>query len=88
MERLLGRGGMAMVYAARDRRLDRQVAVKVVPVAVIEPVGRARFVREAQSAAGLSHSNAVAVFDAGEADGYLYIVMELVEGHSLGEVLA
>jgi serine/threonine protein kinase len=77
-----------MVYAARDRRLDRQVAIKVVPVAVTEPVGRARFVREAQSAAGLSHPNAVAVFDAGEADGYLYIVMELVEGRSLGDVLA
>ena len=88
LERLLGRGGMAMVYAGRDRRLDRPVAVKVVPVAVTEPVGRARFVREAQSAAGLSHPNAVAVFDAGEADGYLYIVMELVEGRSLGNVLA
>ena len=46
------------------------------------------FVREAQSAAGLSHPNAVAVFDAGEADGYLYIVMELVEGRSLANVLA
>src|SRR5262245_13525590 len=79
---------MAMVYAARDRRRDRQVAVKVVPVAVTEPVGRARFVREARSAAGLSHPNAVAVFDAAEADGYLYIVMELVEGRSLGDVLA
>ena len=79
---------MAMVYAGRDRRLDRQVAVKVVPVAVTEPVGRARFVREARSAAGLCHPNAVAVFDAGEADGYLYIVMELVEGRSLATVLA
>jgi serine/threonine protein kinase len=88
LERVLGRGGMAMVYAARDRRLDRQVAVKVVPVAVTEPVGRARFVREARSAAGLSHPNAVAVFDAGEADGYLFIVMELVEGRSLANVLA
>ena len=88
LERLLGRGGMAMVYAGRDRRLDRQVAVKVVPVAVTEPVGRARFVREARSAAGLCHPNAVAVFDAGEADGYLYIVMELVEGRSLANVLA
>jgi eukaryotic-like serine/threonine-protein kinase len=88
LERFLGRGGMAMVYAGRDRRLDRPVAVKVVPVAVTDPVGRARFVREAQSAAGLSHPNAVAVFDAGEADGYLYIVMELVEGRSLCGVLA
>ena len=88
LERLLGRGGMAMVYAGRDRRLDRQVAIKIVPVAVTEPVGRARFMREARSAAGLSHPNAVAVFDAGEADGYLYIVMELVEGRSLGDVLA
>ena len=46
------------------------------------------FVREARSAAGLCHPNAVAVFDAGEADGYLYIVMELVEGRSLANVLA
>ena len=88
LEGLLGRGGMAMVYAGRDRRLDRQVAVKVVPAAVTEPVGRARFIREARSAAGLSHPNAVAVFDAGEADGFLFIVMELVDGRSLGDVLA
>ncbi len=88
LERLLGRGGMAMVYAARDRRLDRRVAIKVVPVAVTEPTGRARFAREARSAAGLCHPNAVSVFDAGEADGYLYIVMELVEGRSLANVLA
>ena len=88
LDRLLGRGGMAMVYAGRDHCLDRLVAVKVVPVAVTEPVGRARFIREARSAAGLSHPNAVAVFDAGEADGYLYIVMELVDGRPLGDVLA
>jgi serine/threonine-protein kinase len=88
LERLLGRGGMAMVYAAADRRLGRQVAIKALPVAVTEPIGRARFVREARSAAGLCHPNAVAVFDAGEADGYLYIVMELVEGRTLADLLA
>jgi serine/threonine protein kinase len=88
LEWVLGRGGMALVYAGRDRRLDRQVAVKVVPVAATEPVGRDRFVREARSAAGLFHPNAVAVFDAGEADGLLYIVMELVEGRSLANSLA
>jgi eukaryotic-like serine/threonine-protein kinase len=88
LERMLGRGGIAMVYAGRDRRLDRQVAVKVVPVAVTKPVERDRFVREAQSAAGLCHPNAVAVFDVGEADGFLYIVMELVEGRTLADVIA
>ena len=88
LDRVLGRGGMATVFAARDRRLDRQVAVKVVPVAVTDSVGRDRFVREARSAAGLCHPNAVSVFDAGESDGFLFIVMELVEGQSLSELLA
>ena len=88
LEGVLGRGGMAVVYAARDRRLDRRVAVKVVPLAATESVVRHRFVREARSAAGLAHPNVVAVFDAGEADGHLYLVMEFVDGRTLADLLA
>ena len=80
---LLGAGGMARVVAAHDLRLDRPVAIKMAPASGIDRVGRERFVREARSLAGFSHPNAVAVFDAGEADGYLYLVMELVDGPSV-----
>ena len=81
----LGAGGMARVVVAHDLRLDRRVAVKLVPVAGIDRAGRERFVREARSSAGFSHPNAVAVYDAGESDSYLYLVMELVAGPSLAE---
>jgi eukaryotic-like serine/threonine-protein kinase len=85
---LLGVGGMARVVAAHDLRLDRRVAVKLAPASGIDRAGRERFVREARSSAGFSHPNAVAVFDAGEADGYLYLVMELVDGPSVATRLA
>jgi len=85
---LLGRGGMARVHAARDVVLDRPVAVKVLAEDVVDQRGRERFVREARTAARFEHPNAIAVYDAGEADGVLYIVMELVEGRSLAERLA
>jgi len=87
----LGRGGMARVVAARDLRLHRAVAVKLLPldaVAATDPTLRQRFVREARAAASFSHPHAVAVFDAGDADGVLYLVMELVDGPSLAAVLA
>jgi hypothetical protein len=84
----LGAGGMADVFAAEDLRLHRQVAVKLVPAAAITPTVRARFVREARSAARIVHPNAVVVFDAGESEGFLYLVMERVSGHTLAERLA
>jgi eukaryotic-like serine/threonine-protein kinase len=84
----LGAGGMARVVAAHDLRLERVVAIKLVPASGIDRAGRERFVREARSSAGFSHPNAVATFDAGEADGYLYLVMELVDGPSLAHRLA
>jgi eukaryotic-like serine/threonine-protein kinase len=84
----LGAGGMARVVVAHDLRLDRRVAVKLVPVAGIDRAGRERFVREARSSAGFSHPNAVAVYDAGESDGYLFLVMELVDGPSLAGRIA
>jgi serine/threonine-protein kinase len=86
--RLLGTGGAGRVYAARDERLHRDVAIKLVPTASAEPVARQRFVREARSAAAFTHPNAVALYDAGEAEGSLYLVMELVDGESLAERLA
>jgi hypothetical protein len=88
MGRQLGAGGMARVVAAHDLRLDRAVAIKLVPVAGIDRAGRERFVREARSSARFTHPNAVAVYDAGEGDGYLYLVMELVDGPSLATRLA
>ncbi|CAN5817264.1 hypothetical protein BH24ACT5_BH24ACT5_17710 [soil metagenome] len=85
LHRVLGRGGMATVYEGHDQRLDRRVAVKVVPVAGTEPTARQRFVQEAQSTARLFHPNIVALFDAGEVDGSLYIVMEFVAGRTLAD---
>lgn len=84
---LVGSGGAARVFAADDQRLHRRVAIKLVPLAQAEPIARQRFVREARSLAGFTHPNAVAIFDAGEADGYLYLVMELVDGSSLAQHL-
>jgi serine/threonine protein kinase len=86
VERELGRGGMATVYLAEDEELGRPVAVKVLPehLAGEEPF-RARFVREARLAGRLSHPNIVRVYDAGEADGRPYIVMEYVPGTSLAD---
>ena len=85
---LLGVGGMARVYAADDQRLHRRIAIKLVPLAAAEPIARQRFIREARSAAGFVHPNSVAIYDAGEADGYLYLVMEMVEGRTLADRLA
>ena len=84
----LGTGGMADVFVADDVRLHRQVAVKLVPAAAITPTVRARFVHEARSAARIVHPNAVIVYDAGESQGFLYLVMERVSGHTLAEQLA
>jgi eukaryotic-like serine/threonine-protein kinase len=82
----LGAGGMARVVVARDRRLDRDVAVKLLYPSA-DPAGRARFLGEAKAAARLRHPNLVAVHDTGEDDGQPYIVMELVDGESLGDLL-
>jgi len=84
----LGEGATAVVYRALDRELQRVVALKVSKDAIgMAPVARERFRREARTAAGLAHPNIVTVHDAGEADGRLYLVMELIEGRSFGEVL-
>lgn len=94
LDEIIGRGGMAEVWRARDVRLDRDVAVKRLRVDLAtDPMFQARFRREAQSAAGLNHSNIVAVYDTGEAEdpntqiSVPFIVMELIEGHTLKDVL-
>ncbi len=88
VEDVLGRGGMAVVYLARDDELERPVAVKVLAGHLADdPVFRDRFLREARLAAGLSHPNIVQIYDAGEDHGDPYIVMECVEGRSLADEL-
>ena len=80
----VGSGGMADVYKAKDQKLDRLVAVKVLKPEFREDTNFvAKFGKEAQAAAGLSHPNVVNVFDVGEDRGLYYIVMELVEGITL-----
>ena len=84
----LGRGGMGEVYRARDTRLGRNVAVKVLPAGLEnDPDRRARFDREAKAVASLSHPNILAIFDVGVADGVAYAVTELLEGDTLREHL-
>lgn len=84
LARLLGRGGMGAVYRATDRRLRREVAIKVLPpeLGYSEDL-RARFVREAQMAAQLSHPNIVPIYDVGDRDDLVWFIMALVEGESV-----
>jgi hypothetical protein len=84
----LGAGGMGEVYRARDTRLNRDVAVKVLPQAfATDPDRLARFEREAQAIAALSHPNILAIHDFGTSDGVAYAVMELLDGATLRERL-
>jgi eukaryotic-like serine/threonine-protein kinase len=89
IERPLGHGGMATVYLGRDTELERPVAIKVLAENLAgEDEFRRRFVREAKLAARLSDPNVVGIYDAGEDDGRLYIVMEHVDGETLADLLA
>jgi serine/threonine-protein kinase len=88
VESRIARGGMATVYKALDRRLDRIVALKVMHPALAEDEEFVRrFIREARSAARLSHPNVVSVFDQGEDGGHVFLAMEYVEGRTLRAVL-
>ena len=85
----IARGGMATVYEATDLRLDRRVALKVMPEALADDdTFTQRFVREARAAARLTHPNVVAVYDQGEDNGLLFLAMEFVPGrHTLRDVI-
>ncbi|HEX6317167.1 MAG TPA: serine/threonine-protein kinase [Gemmatimonadaceae bacterium] len=85
----IGRGGMSVVYRARDLRLNRPVAIKVLPPELaLDPAIRARFTREAQTAAQLSHPHIVPIYDVGERGGIAYFVMAMLTGGNLATLLA
>ena len=85
---LLGAGGMGEVYRARDNRLGRDVAIKVLPASVASsPERLARFEREAKLVAGLNHPNIVVLHSIEEAEGRRFLTMELVEGRDLSSLV-
>ena len=81
LDEQIGRGGMAVVYRAYDLRLDRPVALKVLsPELARDEAFRQRFIRESRTAAAVDHPNIIPIFEAGEADGVLFIAMRFVHG--------
>src|SRR5258708_15901270 len=87
--RALGRGAMGVVYEAEDTRLQRPVALKLLPESLARDEALVkRFLLEARAAARLSHPNVVAVYDIGQRDGTYYLALELVRGVNLKQVLA
>ena len=82
-----GQGGMGVVYEAFDERLERKVALKLIKTGVMDPTMRTRFWREARTAAAISHPNVCQVFDVGDAEGVMFLAMELLEGQSLAQRL-
>jgi eukaryotic-like serine/threonine-protein kinase len=87
VERLVGEGGMATVYLARDQRHGRKVAIKTLRAELAASIGADRFLREIRLAANLQHPNVLALYDSGDADGILYYVMPFIEGESLRDRL-
>ena len=84
IESVIGRGGMSVVYLAEHLGLGRKVALKILSVDLAgDPKFRERFVRESRIAAGMEHPNIIPVYEAGEAQGVLYIAMRLVRGTDL-----
>jgi serine/threonine-protein kinase len=87
VERLVGEGGMATVFLAKDLRYGRKVAIKALRAELAASIGADRFLREIRLAANLQHPNVLALYDSGEADGILYYVMPFIEGESLRDRL-
>src|SRR3974390_855574 len=86
---LLGKGGMGEVYRARDLKLKREVAIKILPEEFARDADRvSRFQREAEVLASLSHPNIAGIYDLAEANGSRYLVLELVEGETLADRIA
>ena len=86
---MIGQGGMGRVYLAKDSRLNRRVALKILsPERVNNPRAIQRFQREARVGAQLQHENLVRIYDEGEANGKCYLVMEFIEGKNLGALIA
>src|SRR5690349_24749469 len=84
----LGAGGMGEVYRARDTRLDRTVAVKILPAHLsADPSRKLRFEREAKTVSALNHPNICSLFDVGSQDGIDFLVMECIEGETLAQRL-
>src|SRR5919206_2741044 len=84
----LGRGGMAVVYRARQTDLERTVALKVLPPELsLDQSYIARFRQEARSAAALEHPHIVPIYEVGTADGFQYIAMKYIAGHTLKDVV-
>ncbi len=89
LDREIGRGGMGVVYAAFDEQLQRDVAIKTLPPHLAaDPQVRSRFLREARTAASLSHPNIVPIYSAAEREGVVFFAMGLVDGESLAERIA
>src|SRR5439155_15239302 len=89
IEREIGRGGMGIVHLGRDSRLDRAVAIKALPeVFAADPERLARFEREAKLLASLHHPNVAGIYGLEESAGRRYLILEYVEGETLGERLA
>ena len=88
LEEQIGRGGMAVVYRALDIRLDRHVALKILaPRLALDEAFRQRFIRESRAAAAVDHPHIIPVFEAGEADGVLFIAMRYVQGGDVRTLL-
>jgi eukaryotic-like serine/threonine-protein kinase len=87
IERKLGEGGMGVVYAARDDRLDRTIAVKTLSALAGDETARQRLWREARAAASVNHPNVCQIYEIGEDEGRLFIAMELLEGETLADRL-
>src|SRR5882762_9686284 len=84
----IGAGGMGEVYLAEDSKVNRKIAIKILPAEVASDQERMRrFVQEAKAAAALNHPNIAHIYEIGEADGLHFIAMEFIDGHTLRQLI-